>query len=65
MRGIYKMSTAELEALTERYSEADDEDLTDDDRERWHRAEQELDARELWDHEDERVRESVGNYSHE
>lgn len=58
-----KMTTAELEAEAERWSEGDTHEYTDAQQDRWSAVEREIEAREDWNHEDARVRESVGNYS--
>jgi hypothetical protein len=60
MMRVSKMATEELEQLSEKYNEADE--LTETEMKLWDAVERELDARELSDHEDARVRESVGRY---
>ena len=62
MASIYKMTDAELQAESDRYSEMD-YDISDSDLERWGAIERELDQRALWFADDGRVRESVGNYA--
>lgn len=58
-----KMSDAELEAEADRWSEGDTAEYAEAQQNRWSAVEREIEAREDWNHEDARVRESVGNYS--
>lgn len=60
---VHKMTDAELEIEADRL-DGHSCDYEDDciDCKRQERIEREQDARELWNHSDDRVRESVGNY---
>lgn len=57
-----RMTTEALEAEAERWSDGETYTYADEQLARWSAVEREIEAREDWDHEDARVRESVGNY---
>lgn len=63
MTNIARMSTEALTQESTQWEDGDTENYTQKDMARWSAVEQELEAREMWHHEDARVRESVGNYS--
>ena len=60
VRSVERMTTGQLLALDDRYAAAGD--LTDEELANWRQVESELERRDYWYSDDDRVRESVGNY---
>lgn len=61
MAAIERMTTAQLDLEASWWSEQTRE-LTERELDRWEAVDDELNARGFWDHDDERIRESVGSY---
>ncbi len=62
MKIVHRMTDEELELEADMWDEAT-HDMSDAEESRAGRVRQEIEARELWNHDDAHVRESIGNYS--